>query len=129
MKEFIQNHQFNYVNDSLKVSGVDNVDHFAIQFTGKEIQRVGDTATSSSDFLLESMDRIEQDLEKWHNGYIEKIGIIKSGSDFIQGSNLSSEDAGHYSIMKIDTNANGSMVYSVLDEAYVMPPYDERYFV
>lgn len=129
MKEFIQNHQFNYVNDSLKVSGIDNVDHFAIQFTGKEIQRVGDTATSSSDFLLESMDRIEQDLEKWHNGYIEKIGIIKSGSDFIQGSNLSSEDAGHYSIMKIDTNANGSMVYSVLDEAYVMPPYDERYFV
>lgn len=129
MKEFIQNHQFNYVNDSLKVSGIDNVDHFAIQFTGKEIQRVGDTATSSSDFLLESMDRIEQDLEKWHSGYIEKIGIIKSGSDFIQGSNLSSEDAGHYSIMKIDTNANGSMVYSVLDEAYVMPPYDERYFV
>ena len=129
MKEFIQNHQFNYVNDSLKVSGIDNVDHFVIQFTGKEIQRVGDTATSSSDFLLESMDRIEQDLEKWHNGYIEKIGIIKSGSDFIQGSNLSSEDAGHYSIMKIDTNANGSMVYSVLDEAYVMPPYDERYFV
>ena len=124
MKEFIQNHQFNYVNDSLKVSGIDNVDHFVIQFTGKEIQRVGDTATSSSDFLLESMDRIEQDLEKWHNGYIEKIGIIKSGSDFIQGSNLSSEDAGHYSIMKIDTNANGSMVYSVLDEAYVMPPYD-----
>ena len=90
---------------------------------------MGDTATSSSDFLLESMDRIEQDLEKWHNGYIEKIGIIKSGSDFIQGSNLSSEDAGHYSIMKIDTNANGSMVYSVLDEAYIMPPYDERYFV
>lgn len=129
MKEFIQNHQFNYVNDSLKVSGIDNVDHFAIQFTGKEIQRVGDTATSSSDFLLESMNRIEQDLEKWHNGYIEKIGIIKSGSDFIQGSNLSSEDAGHYSIMKIDTNANGSMVYSVLDEAYIMPPYDERYFV
>lgn len=129
MKEFIENHQFNYVNDSLKVSGIDNVDHFAIQFTGKEIQRVGDTATSSSDFLLESMDRIEQDLEKWHNGYIEKIGIIKSGSDFIQGSNLSSEDAGHYSIMKIDTNANGSMVYSVLDEAYIMPPYDERYFV
>ena len=128
MKEFIQNHQFNYVNDSLKVSGIDNVDHFAIQFTGKEIERVGDTATSSSDFLLESMDRIEQDLEKWHNGYIEKIGIIKSGSDFIQGSNLSSEDAGHYSIMKIDTNANGSMVYSVLDEAYIMPPYDERYF-
>ena len=128
MKEFIQNHQFNYVNDSLKVSGIENVDHFAIQFTGNEIQRVGDTATSSSDFLLESMDRIEQDLEKWHNGYIEKIGIIKSGSDFIQGSNLSSEDAGHYSIMKIDTNANGSMVYSVLDEAYVMPPYDERYF-
>lgn len=129
MKEFIQNHQFNYVNDSLKVSGIDNVDHFAIQFTGKEIQRVGDTATSSSDFLLESMDRVEQDLEKWHNGYIEKIGIIKSGSDFIQGSNLSSEDAGHYSIMKIDTNTNGSMVYSVLDEAYIMPPYDERYFV
>ena len=129
MKEFIQNHQFNYVNDSLKVSGIDNVDHFAIQFTGKEIQRVGDTATSSSDFLLESMDRIEQDLEKWHNGYIEKIGIIKSGSDFIQGSNLSSEDAGHYSIMKIDTNANGSMVYSVFDEAYIMPPYDERHFV
>nr|DAD60824.1 MAG TPA: hypothetical protein [Caudoviricetes sp.] len=129
MKEFIQNHQFNYVNDSLKVSGIDNVDHFAIQFIGKEIQRVGDTATSSSDFLLESMDRIEQDLEKWHNGYIEKIGIIKSGSDFIQGSNLSSEDAGHYSIMKIDTNADGSMVYSVLDEAYIMPPYDERHFV
>lgn len=127
MKEFIQNHQFNYVNDELRVKGI-NLDGYGLAYATKEITRFGETATSSSDFLVEAMDRIESDLEKWHNGYIEKLGIIKSGSDFIQGSNLSSEDAGHYAIMEIDTSANGSMIYSASDEAYVMPPYDERYF-
>ena len=127
MKEFIQNHQFNYVNDELRVKGI-NLDGYGLAYATKEVTRFGETATSSSDFLVEAMDRIEADLEKWHNGYIEKLGIIKSGSDFIQGSNLSSEDAGHYAIMEIDTSANGSMIYSASDEAYVMPPYDERYF-
>ena len=127
MKEFIQNHQFNYVNDELRVKGI-NLDGYGLAYATKEITRFGETATSSSDFLVEAMDRIEAALEKWHNGYIEKLGIIKSGSDFIQGSNLSSEDAGHYAIMEIDTSANGSMIYSASDEAYVMPPYDERYF-
>ena len=127
MKEFIQNHQFNYVNDELRVKGI-NLDGYGLAYATKEITRFGETATSSSDFLVGAMDRIEADLEKWHNGYIEKLGIIKSGSDFIQGSNLSSEDAGHYAIMEIDTSANGSMIYSASDEAYVMPPYDERYF-
>ena len=127
MKEFIQNHQFNYVNDEFRVKGI-NLDGYGLAYATKEITRFGETATSSSDFLVEAMDRIEADLEKWHNGYIEKLGIIKSGSDFIQGSNLSSEDAGHYAIMEIDTSANGSMIYSASDEAYVMPPYDERYF-
>lgn len=127
MKEFIQNHQFNYVNDELRVKGI-NLDGYGLAYATKEITRFGETATSSSDFLVEAVDRIEADLEKWHNGYIEKLGIIKSGSDFIQGSNLSSEDAGHYAIMEIDTSANGSMIYSASDEAYVMPPYDERYF-
>ena len=127
MKEFIQNHQFNYVNDELRVKGI-NLDGYGLAYATKEITRFGETATSSSDFLVEAIDRIESDLEKWHNGYIEKLGIIKSGSDFIQGSNLSSEDAGHYAIMEIDTSANGSMIYSASDEAYVMPPYDERYF-
>lgn len=127
MKEFIQNHQFNYVNDELRVKGI-NLDGYGLAYATKEVTRFGETATSSSDFLIEAMDRIEADLEKWHNGYIEKLGIIKSGSDFIQGSNLSSEDAGHYAIMEIDTSANGSMIYSASDEAYVMPPYDERYF-
>nr|DAD57640.1 MAG TPA: hypothetical protein [Bacteriophage sp.] len=128
MKEFIQNHQFNYVNDELNIKDIKDLDGISISYVTKEISRFGETATSSSDFILESMDRIESDLEKWHNGYIEKLGIIKSGSDFIQGSNLSSEDAGHYAIMEIDTSANGGMIYSTIDEAYVMPPYDERYF-
>ena len=128
MKEFIQNHQFNYVNDELNIKDIKDLDGIGISYVTKEISRFGETATSSSDFILESMDRIESDLEKWHNGYIEKLGIIKSGSDFIQGSSLSSEDAGHYAIMEIDTSANGSMIYSTIDEAYVMPPYDERYF-
>ena len=105
MKEFIQNHQFNYVNDELRVKGI-NLDGYGLAYATKEITRFGETATSSSDFLVEAMDRIEADLEKWYNGYIEKLGIIKSGSDFIQGSNLSSEDAGHYAIMEIDTSAN-----------------------
>lgn len=128
MKEFIQNHQFNYVNDELNIKDIKDLDGIGISYVAKEISRFGETATSSSDFILESMDRIESDLERWHSGYIEKLGIIKSGSDFIQGSNLSSEDAGHYAIMEIDTSANGSMIYSTIDEAYVMPPYDERYF-
>lgn len=128
MKEFIQNHQFNYVNDKLKVDGIKDLDSIGLAYVSKEVDRMGQTATESSDFIVESMDRIEADLEKWRSGYIEKLGIIKSGSDFIQGSNLSSEDAGHYAIMEIDTSAKGSMIYSATDEAYVMPPHDERYF-
>lgn len=128
MKEFIQNHQFNYVNDKLKVDGIKDLDGIGLTYVSKEVGRMGQTATESSDFIVESMDRIEADLEKWHSGYIEKLGIIKSGSDFIQGSNLSSEDAGHYAIMEIDTSAKGSMIYSATYEAYVMPPHDERYF-
>lgn len=128
MKEFIQNHQFNYVNDKLKVDGIKDLDGIGLAYVSKEVNRMGQTATESSDFMVESMDRIEANLEKWHNGYIEKLGIIKSGSDFIQGSNLSSEDAGHYAIMEIDTSAKGGMIYSATDEAYVMPPHDERHF-
>ncbi len=128
MKDFIQNHQFNYVNDELRIKDIKDLDGIGLSYVTKEVSRFGETATSSSDFIVESMDRIEADLEKWHRGYIEKLGIIKSGSDFIQGSNLSSEDAGHYAIMEIDTSANGSMIYSTTDEAYVMPPRDERYF-
>lgn len=128
MKDFIQNHQFNYVNDELRIKDIKDLDTISLSYVTKEVSRFGETATSSSDFIVESMDRIEADLEKWHKGYIEKLGIIKSGSDFIQGSNLSSEDAGHYAIMEIDTSANGSMIYSTTDEAYVMPPRDERYF-
>lgn len=128
MKDFIQNHQFNYVNDELRIKGIKDLDIIGLSYVTKEVSRFGETATSSSDFIVESMDRIEADLEKWHKGYIEKLAIIKSGSDFIQGSNLSSEDAGHYAIMEIDMSANGSMIYSTTDEAYVMPPRDERYF-
>lgn len=128
MKDFIQNHQFNYVNDELRIKDIKDLDTISLSYVTKEVSRFGETATSSSDFIVESMDRIEADLEKWHKGYIEKLGIIKSGSDFIQGSNLSSEDAGHYAIMEIDTSANGSMIYSTTEEAYVMPPRDERYF-
>lgn len=128
MKDFIQNHQFNYVNDELRIKGIKDLDTIGLSYVTKEVSRFGETATSSSDFIVESMDRIEADLEKWHKGYIEKLAIIKSGSDFIQGSNLSSEDAGHYAIMEIDTSANGSMIYSTTEEAYVMPPRDERHF-
>ena len=128
MKDFIQNHQFNYVNDELHIKDIKDLDPLGLAYVTKEVSRFGNTATASSDFIVESMDRIEANLEKWHKGYIEKLGIIKSGSDFIQGSNLSSEDAGHYAIMEIDTSANGSMIYSTTDEAYVMPPRDERYF-
>lgn len=128
MKDFIQNHQFNYVNDELRIKDIKDLDTISLSYVTKEVSRFGETATSSSDFIVESMDRIEADLEKWHKGYIEKLGIIKSGSDFIQGSNLSSEDAGHYAIMEIDTSANGSMIYSTTEETYVMPPRDERYF-
>ena len=128
MKDFIQNHQFNYVNDELRIKDIKDLDTISLSYVTKEVSRFGETATSSSDFIVESIDRIEADLEKWHKGYIEKLGIIKSGSDFIQGSNLSSEDAGHYAIMEIDTSANGSMIYSTTEEAYVMPPRDERYF-
>lgn len=128
MKDFIQNHQFNYVNDELRIKDIKDLDTISLSYVTKEVFRFGETATSSSDFIVESMDRIEADLEKWHKGYIEKLAIIKSGSDFIQGSNLSSEDAGHYAIMEIDTSANGSMIYSTTEEAYVMPPRDERYF-
>lgn len=128
MKDFIQNHQFNYVNDELRIKDIKDLDTIGLSYVTKEVSRFGETATSSSDFIVESMDRVEADLEKWHKGYIEKLAIIKSGSDFIQGSNLSSEDAGHYAIMEIDTSVNGSMIYSTTDEAYVMPPRDERYF-
>lgn len=126
MRTFIENQQFYYINDSLNIPDQVNKDELYFQMVTEDIDRLSVTSNQSVDFLLTSIDRMDEDLERWHKAYIEKISLIKSGSDFIQGLNLSMEDAGRYSILEIDTSVNNSLVFSIEENAYTMPPYDER---
>ena len=127
MKNFIENQQFNYINDVLRVPQQAVLDELSFELLTQEIDRFASTANISVDFLVDSMRDIENDLERWHKSYIEKIAMVKNGAAFIQGNNLASEDPGHYGILEIDTSINNSVVFSIDDAGYTMPPYDERY--
>lgn len=127
MREFIQNQQFYYVNDEVRILDSLRGDELDFQIITSEIDRVGSTATSCSSFLIDSIDRMNDELDSWYESYIEKIGLIESGAAIIQAENLSTEDSGYYAIMELDTSANNSIVYSTGDSGLVMPPYDERY--
>lgn len=127
MREFIQNQQFYYVNDEVRILDSLRGDELDFQIITSEIDRVGSTATSCSSFLINSIDRMNDELDSWYESYIEKIGLIESGAAIIQAENLSTEDSGYYAIMELDTSANNSIVYSTGDSGFVMPPYDERY--
>lgn len=127
MREFIQNQQFYYVNDEVRILDSLRGDELDFQIITSEIDRVGSTATSCSSFLIDSIDRMNDELDSWYESYIEKIGLIESGAAIIQAENLSTEDSGYYAIMELDTSANNSIVYSTGDSGFVMPPYDERY--
>ena len=127
MREFIQNQQFYYVNDEVRILDSLRGDELDFQIITSEIDRVGSTATSCSSFLIDSIDRMNDELDSWYESYIEKIGLIESGAAIIQAENLSTEDSGYYAIMELDTSANNSVVYSTGDNGFVMPPYDERY--
>lgn len=127
MRTFIENQQFYYINDSLNIPDQLNKDELYFEMVTRDIERMSETANQSVDFLMSSIDRMDSDLDRWHSAYVEKISLIQNGADFIQGLNLSMEDAGRYSILEIDTSANNSLVFSIEENAYTMPPYDERY--
>ena len=127
MREFIQNQQFYYVNDEVRILDSLRGDELDFQIITSEIDRVGSTATSCSSFLIDSINRMNDELDSWYEAYIEKIGLIESGAAIIQAENLSAEDSGYYAIMELDTSVNNSAVYSTGENGFVMPPYDERY--
>lgn len=127
MRKFIENQQFNYVNDILNLSLLGgNINRLGIDFINRNLLRVSLQANPSVEFLKESLDRIDTQLEEWYSGYIKKIDLAESNNMFIQLLNLSTEDSGYYSLFEIDTSNSNSVIYSLSDKGYVLSSYDEK---
>lgn len=127
MRKFIENQQFNYVNDILNLSLLGgNINRLGIDFINRSLLRVSLQANLSVEFLKESLDRIDTQLEEWYSGYIKKIDLAESNNMFIQLLNLSTEDSGYYSLFEIDTSNSNSVIYSLSDKGYVLSSYDEK---
>lgn len=127
MRKFIENQQFNYVNDILNLSLLGgNINRLGIDFINRSLLRVSLQANPSVEFLKESLDRIDTQLEEWYSGYIKKIDLAESNNMFIQLLNLSTEDNGYYSLFEIDTSNSNSVIYSLSDKGYVLSSYDEK---
>jgi hypothetical protein len=127
MRKFIENQQFNYVNDILNLSLLGgNINRLGIDFINRSLLRVSLQANPSVEFLKESLDRIDTQLEEWYSGYIKKIDLAESNNMFIQLLNLSTEDSGYYSLFEIDTSNPNSVIYSLSDKGYVLSSYDEK---
>lgn len=127
MRKFIENQQFNYVNDILNLSLLGgNINRLGIDFINRSLLRVSLQASPSVEFLKESLDRIDSRLEEWYSGYIKKIDLAESNNMFIQLLNLSTEDSGYYSLFEIDTSNSNSVIYSLSDKGYVLSSYDEK---
>lgn len=127
MRKFIENQQFNYVNDILKLSLLNgNINRLGIDFINRSLLRVSLQANPSVEFLKESLDRIDKQIEDWYSGYVKKIDLVESNNMFIQLLNLSTEDSGYYSLFEIDTSNSNSVIYSLSDKGYVLSSYDEK---
>lgn len=127
MRKFIENQQFNYVNDILNLSLLGgNINRLGIDFINRSLLRVSLQANPSVEFLKESLDRIDTQLEEWYSGYIKKIDLAESNNMFIQLLNLSTEDSGCYSLFEINTSNSNSVIYSLSDKGYVLSSYDEK---
>lgn len=127
MRKFIENQQFNYVNDILNLSLLGgNINRLGIDFINRSLLRVSLQASPSVEFLKESLDRIDAQLEEWYSVYIKKIDLAESNNMFIQLLNLSTEDSGYYSLFEIDTSNSNSVIYSLSDKGYVLSSYDEK---
>ena len=127
MRKFIENQQFNYVNDILSLSLLNgNINRLGIDFINRSLLRVSLQANPSVEFLKESLDRIDKQIEDWYSGYVKKIDLVESNNMFIQLLNLSTEDSGYYSLFEIDTSNSNSVIYSLSDKGYVLSSYDEK---
>lgn len=127
MRKFIENQQFNYVNDILNLSLINgNINRLGIDFINRSLLRVSLQANPSVEFLKESLDRIDKQIEDWYSGYVKKIDLVESNNMFIQLLNLSTEDSGYYSLFEIDTSNSDSVIYSLSDKGYVLSSYDEK---
>ncbi len=127
MRKFIENQQFNYVNDILNLSLLNgNINRLGIDFINRSLLRVSLQANPSVEFLKESLDRIDKQIEDWYSGYVKKIDLVESNNMFIQLLNLSTEDSGYHSLFEIDTSNSNSVIYSLSDKGYVLSSYDEK---
>jgi hypothetical protein len=127
MRKFIENQQFNYVNDILNLSLLNgNINRLGIDFINRSLLRVSLQANPSVEFLKESLDRIDKQIEDWYSGYVKKIDLVESNNMFIQLLNLSTEDSGYYSLFEIDASNSNSVIYSLSDKGYVLSSYDEK---
>lgn len=127
MRRFIENQQFNYVNDILNLSLLNgNINRLGIDFINRSLLRVSLQANPSVEFLKESLDRTDKQIEDWYSGYVKKIDLVESNNMFIQLLNLSTEDSGYYSLFEIDTSNSDSVIYSLSDKGYVLSSYDEK---
>lgn len=121
MKNFIENHQFYYVNDKFDLSKLNGIiDEPSMMYIEDRLNEISLDSKSSIEFLKESMNNIDESIEKWYNSYIEKIESIKNTNSFISMMNLTPDDLGYYSILDIDYDQTDGIIFSKTDNGYIM---------
>lgn len=121
MKNFIENHQFYYVNDKFDLSKLNGIiDAPAMMYIEDRLNEISLDSKSSISFLKESMDNIDDSIEKWYTSYIEKIESIKNTNLFISMMNLTPDDLGYYTIAEIDHDQTSGVIFSKSDNGYIM---------
>ena len=128
MRSFIENQQFFYVNDKVDFSGLKSeIGSMALEFVQNTLERVKAQTVPSIDFMNESLDEIEKEMDRWYQAYLVKISNIENTSQFLMMQNISSDENGFYSLAEIDPSLSENVSYSKGDKGFVLSSYDETF--
>jgi len=128
MKNFIENQQFFYVNDTLNVSKIKGeINAMTFDFISESLNRIKDQTNPSIEFMESSLDEIESQIEKWHSAYIAKIDNLENTNQFLAMQNISSEENGFYSLVEIDFESSNNISYSKAEKGFILSSRDESF--
>ena len=128
MRNFIENHQFYYVNDVADFSSIrGEIDSMAFEFISSSILRIKEQTTPSIEFMSNSLDEIESQLSKWYSSYLAKIDNLENTNQFLAMQNISSEENGFYSLVEIDFDTSSNISYSKAEKGFTLSSRDETF--
>lgn len=128
MRNFIENHQFYYVNDVADFSNIrGEIDSMAFEFISNSILGIKEQTTPSIEFMNNSLDDIESQLSKWYSSYLAKINNLENTNQFLAMQNISSEENGFYSLVEVDFDTSSNISYSKAEKGFALSSRDETF--